>query len=623
MKGIILKMGDRIFLFLLLVLFLISGETEEISLSLNKDDIDRHYNWLITIMDKYHQTFDVYTDLGSAGNHFPVRAKMWGYGPKEAVSMNECCKDQPQLPGSSTCIKCTFKSVGKNWGGFYFMNGTLKGKDKEPQPNWGDEPDAGYDLTGASKVTFFARGEKGGERVEFFVGGIGWKVDWAGNSIVPEKPYPDSFPKISTGYITLSREWKKYTINIIDKNLTYVLSGFGWVTNANENKFKDITFYIDEIRWDKEHLNDLRFLVSYPSQESQKKFDIVMKNVAFTYDNSLVLISFLARGKTDDMRRAKILADSFTYAITHDRFYSDNRLRNAYMGGDLISFPGWEPNNRKNTVRMPGFWDCEKNKWFEDKFQVSTHTGNVAWAMIALISAYNRLGNNKYLKASEELGEWIEKNCRDNRGAGGYTGGFEGWEPNQKKLLYKSTEHNIDLYVAFLRLYEETRDKKWKERAYHAKRFVEAMWDKEEGKFWTGTLDDGVSINKNVIPLDVQAWAVLAFHGEECPFVKGLKFVEKNHSFGGGFDFNTDRDGIWYEGTAQMATAYQTIGQEEKSNNLINLIKTSQFRNGAIPAASRDGLTTGFDWLYFKREHIGATAWYLFAKLKVNPYWLK
>jgi len=39
--------------------------------------------------------------------------------------------------------------------------------------------------------------------------------------------------------------------------------------------------------------------------------------------------------------------------------------------------------------------------------------------------------------------------------------------------------------------------------------FVEAMWDAEEGKFWTGTAADGLTINKTVIPLDVQAWAVL------------------------------------------------------------------------------------------------------------------
>ncbi|RLB08494.1 MAG: hypothetical protein DRG39_08755, partial [Deltaproteobacteria bacterium] len=68
------------------------------------------------------------------------------------------------------------------------------------------------------------------------------------------------------------------------------------------------------------------------------------------------------------------------------------------------------------------------------------------------------------------LGEWIEENCKDIRGTGGYTGGYRGWEKTannpqgQTKILSKSTEHNINVYVAFSRLYKLTGDKKWKER---------------------------------------------------------------------------------------------------------------------------------------------------------------
>lgn len=293
------------------------------------------------------------------------------------------------------------------------------------------------------------------------------------------------------------------------------------------------------------------------------------------------------------------------------------------MGADLILFPGWTPNNRPNTVRMPRFWDCKEGKWFEDKVQVSTYTGNVAWAMIALISVFEKFREPEYLNASEKLGEWVEANCKDTCGAGGYICGFEGWEPNPKKLLYKSTEHNLDLYVAFWRLYEVTKDERWRERALHVKRFVEAMWDEVEGKFWAGTRGDGVSLNRDVLPLDVQAWAILAFREESNRYLRALTYAEQHHAVGGGFDFNTDKDGIWYEGTAQMAAAYQAIGQGEKSATLLNLIEGAQFQSGAIPAASLDGLTTGFDWLYYHRGHVGATAWYLFAKLGVNPYWLK
>jgi len=574
------------------------------------------FQWIKDMMDKYHKTFDVYTDAGSGGNHFPVMAKMWGYGSYDMIEMDECFADARQLhQNSATYIKATFRpQSGNSWGGFYFMNGIFLSNTEEPQQNWGDCTNAGFNLIGATKLTFFARGEKGGEQVEFFVGGIGW----------PDKPYRESLPKISTGYVTLSKEWKQYTIDLTGKDLRYVLSGFGWVTNAPRNLGQEITFYIDDIRFDLERPDDLRFIASYETLPTQKNdFDVVMRNVAFTYDNALALLAFLSNGSTDDLRRAEILADALVYASQNDRFYNDGRLRNAYASGDLKSFPGWRSDGKEGSARLPGFWDCEKKRWFEDEFCVSTHTGNVAWAMIALISAYERFDKEEYLSTAERLGEWVEENLRDNRGAKGYLGGFHGWEPNPKKLLYKSTEHNLDLYVAFTRLYELTGDPKWKERALHAKGFVLAMWDEREGKFWTGTMEDGVTINRDVVPLDVQAWAILALRDDVQKYMDALSYAEKHHAVGGGFDFDTDRDGIWYEGTAQMAVAYIAVGEKERAYRLIELIEKAQLPNGAIPAASKDGLTTGFNWFYFHRGHLGATAWYILAKLGVNPYWVK
>jgi hypothetical protein len=44
---------------------------------------------------------------------------------------------------------------------------------------------------------------------------------------------------------------------------------------------------------------------------------------------------------------------------------------------------------------------------------------------------------------------------------------------NPTKLMYKATEHNIDLYAAFLQLYLITGDEVWSERANHARQWVE------------------------------------------------------------------------------------------------------------------------------------------------------
>ncbi|NIM17440.1 MAG: hypothetical protein GTO45_35965, partial [Candidatus Aminicenantes bacterium] len=589
------------------------------------DSSELAVDYLKTTMDAFHNTLDIYTDLGAAGNHFNAPGMM----PDEtaAVSMDQCCTENP-LSGS-TCIQCTFQSQWYNYGGYYFLNGTLTGDETKPQCNWGDIPDAGFDLSGATSITFYARGETGGERVEFIVGGVGWAVDSQGNSTFPEQPYPDSFPKLRTGTITLTSQWEQYSIDLQGNDLSYVLSGFGWVATAVDNNHQNITFYLDDIYWNKPRLEELRLLLSYETNPTQEEdFDVVMRNVAFSYDNALALLVFLARGTEDDLSRAAVLADSFVHAIHNDRYYTGIWLRNGYMAGDLKQFPGWTPNNNENTARMPGFWNCEDDSWYEDNFQISTHTGNVGWVIIALLSSYQVLGDSDYLQAAQELGEWVEIHCKDNRGNGGYTGGYEGWEPETETLLYKSTEHNLDLYVAFYRLFEITSDETWLQRAVHAEIFVKSMWDETEGKFYTGTDDTGITINQEVIPLDAQTWAIMVFRDEQDLYLRALEYAEAHHRVDNGFDFNTDQDGIWYEGTAQMAVAYQAVGETGKAATLVTAVEDAQFENGAIPAASKDGLTTGFylpdnsPWLYYQRGHVGASSWYLFAKLGVNPYWI-
>lgn len=593
------------------------------------------FKHLETIMDKFHKTFDVYTDLSAAGNHFVTLGKISSEGDEDKVEIDLGSTVNPH--SGCTCIKNQFTANGDNWGGWYFMNGVLEADEIKPKLNWGDYCNAGIDLTEAKKLTFWARGEKGGEWVEFFAFGVGRNAETG----TPIAQCPDSSKKLSLGYKKLSKNWRKYTIELKMQDLSYVLGGFGWVTKASKNHNQNITFYLDDIQYDKSNLDKPRFLVSNETSCSSIDFDKVMKNIAFTYDNALALIAFLSRGTLEDMKRAKLIADALVYAINNDRYFTDDRLRNAYQGGDLILFPGWKPHGKENTVRMPGWWDQKAETWYEDRFAVSTHTGNIAWAIIALLSYYEKTGegqncdNNNYCKAAIRLGEWIEAHTKDTRGAGGYTGGYEGREkttnnPNEQiKLQWKSTEHNIDVYVAFIRLYEATKDKIWKDRALHAKAFVEAMWDDESGHFWTGTLDDGETKNIGPKPEDVNTWGLMAL-GNITKYGRGIRWVEDNcyteHCGFKGFDFNNDRDGVWFEGTAHMALAYQIIGDTTKAKIYLSELEKAQRKasnnNGkGIVAACHDDLTTGFDWSYYNRLHIGATAWFIFAKKGYNPYW--
>ena len=73
-----------------------------------------------------------------------------------------------------------------------------------------------------------------------------------------------------------------------------------------------------------------------------------------------------------------------------------------------------------------------------------------------------------------------------------------------------------------------------------------------------------------------------------------------------------------------MAVAYQIKEETEKRNIYVEELRKAQVsatnNNGkGIVAASHDGVTTGFEWEYFSRLHIGATAWYIFAERNYNP----
>ena len=581
-------------------------------------------SYLADVQDRFHKAYDVYTDADAAGNHFASRGRFpASVGDVQVPPMNEVWSQSPR--SGVTAIEAKFNSTqfgtgDEGWGGWYFLNGVLAGSEVSPGVNWGEHANAGVDLRGARRLTFWARGANGGERVEFFAFGVG-------NTKAPWMPCPDSAKKVSLGYVKLSSDWRKFTIDVSKANLRYVLGGFGWVTSVQENDGRDITFYLDDIQYDKPRLDEARFLVSFQTISSSESFDTVLRNVAYTYDNAAAAIAFLAAGQA---QRAKRIVDALVYAQSHDRYYKDGRLRNAYQAGDLVLPKGWTPNGRVGTVRMPGWYDVAQATWYEDEFQVSTNTGNMAWAMLSLVAYYEKQGGRKYLDAALKLGQWVQRNCRDTNGIG-YTGGYQGWEPSAsdstrpRKLTFKSTEHNIDLASAFGRLYALTGQAVWQERASSAKQFVISMWDGEGGKFWTGTQGDGVTPNKTVVPLDVQAWGVLLLRKK---YIGALDYAEKQLRVGQGYDFSqTDLDGVWFEGTSQMASAYRWMGNKIWSDQLIKFVAKSSTRAGGVYAADRDGLTTGFDlegrsepWLYYHRVHVGATAWLTMAAYGMNPF---
>ncbi|MDR0944365.1 MAG: hypothetical protein LBM41_07545 [Ruminococcus sp.] len=526
----------------------------------------------------------VYNDFEDGQNFFTQKAFMGdNYGIYNIPVMNEASEG---AYSGETCISASIDLKKEPWGGYMFINGILKEGSSEPELDFGDSPDAKIDLSGASKFVFYAKGETGNEEVEFLIGGLGDNG----------KPFPDS-AKYSMGYKNLSRNWTKYEINLSDLDMSEIGCGFAWVTNDTENKpATDITFFLDEMYY--EFDDKPMFVKSYAPRDVDETGDYAINNLAYVYDNACALI---ALSKAGDYDKAKKIADAMVFASENDRYYTDGRLRNAYANGDPLG------------------------TWYKDYYAVSSSTGNIAWAIIALTEAHKSFpDDDKYLDTAKRLGDFVLTLQSD---TGGFTGGYEGFEGQEFPVTYKSTEHNIDLITAFAKLSELTGDDKYKTASENAKDFVMSMYDPALHLFYTGTEADGVTINKDVLPLDCNTWAILALGDDFADGKAVLAEVEKQFNADGGYDFNTDKDGVWFEGTAQVALAYKTIGDEAKYNKILSFLNENTSENGSITAADRDYITTGFTvsgmddmpWRYAKREHLGATAWLAFVQLGVNP----
>lgn len=187
--------------------------------------------------------FYVYKEGNSAENNFFSTGNM---GDFRTFQGDGYCAESP-YEGLS-CFKISYEkdeATSYGWAGLYWQY---------PPNNWGNVP-KGYDLSGAKKLTFWARGKDGGEVInKFQVGGINGE-------------YRDS-GVTSIGPVTLSKEWKQYEIDLAKMNdsiiisnevkdcwpfmqpLSRIIGGFCWATSMDANQNNGITFYLDEIRFE-------------------------------------------------------------------------------------------------------------------------------------------------------------------------------------------------------------------------------------------------------------------------------------------------------------------------------------------------------------------------------------
>ncbi|WP_162795834.1 hypothetical protein [Nonomuraea lactucae] len=404
---------------------------------------------------------------------------------------------------------------------------------------------------------------------------------------------------------------------------------------------------------------------------------------AFVYDNALALIAYLSRPTRDNVRRAKIIGDTFRWIQENDETFTDGRVRQAYAAGPMTFYGGGPrfPGVRRDDGKAAFLWPFGFG---------GSAVGDIAWVGLSLAHLAARTGQRTYLDGAVALGEWIVTNSVSPYRYGGYLGGVQADGVTRQR--WASTEHNIDVYALFRALGGLTRDRAWYGRANVARDFVRAMWEPRAGFFWTGTqgagaADDPNEINKSPRPEDVNTWSFLSLRdrtfaraidwtarelattdrggvseNSELPAgyqVSGVTFSDVSKTATGPVPNGTgdnNRDAVWFEGTAHLAAALvarDSSGDRSRARRYLAEIASAQGALGAgqtvgltsdpdggrlsnpgeggtwtgSPLPARSGVVaassafdTGFGFGYFQRQHVGATSWYVMAALGVNPY---
>jgi hypothetical protein len=166
---------------------------------------------------KAHLPLAVYSEAGAPMPFIPS-----GYmGNVAAIKMDNEWKENPHSGKSSIKVQYT---ANDNWGGVVWQ---------APANDWGEQP-GGWDLTGAKKLSFWARGDNGGEKVGFAMGVLG-----------RDKPFYDT-AKVEQQNFILTKEWKQYEFSLTGSDLTRIKTGFMWVVGAHGQPF---TFYLDDIMY--------------------------------------------------------------------------------------------------------------------------------------------------------------------------------------------------------------------------------------------------------------------------------------------------------------------------------------------------------------------------------------
>jgi hypothetical protein len=253
--------------------------------------------------------------------------------------------------------------------------------------------------------------------------------------------------------------------------------------------------------------SEAAFVRSYEHADDESRLPAGLASTAFVYDNALAAIALVACGNVNS---ATIIGNALSLAARNDRTFKDGRIRNAYRPGPVS----------KGPPALPGWWDDNQKIWAEDAAQDGSSTGNVAWAALALLTLHQATKQETFLADAERLIDWVIANVST---GSGFRGGFHGYDPQQVRVTWISTEHNVDVYAAAAWLFRLTSERKYADAASEARQFLERAFDVDH--FLLGTKPDGNLADPSMLALDVQLWPWMAIPDAPAQWRSALNFA--------------------------------------------------------------------------------------------------
>lgn len=298
------------------------------------------------------------------------------------------------------------------------------------------------------------------------------------------------------------------------------------------------------------------------------------KDICYTYDEAVAAIAFQAKGDAVNARKVLDALKSMQYA--------DGSWNTAYY--------------------------CTSKAVQETQ----KHVGPVLWVAMAVAYYEKRTGDTQYHAMGDKAVQW---SLQFKQADGGVNGGLDF---NGTLLTWSSTEHNDDAYSAYTSFGYTT-------HAAQVKSYLDnTVWDAANLRWYAGR-------NDPTDPMDVNAWGVSALGTTGTrDYQRSLDYVMSHHrstqsvrvgattTTVDGFDFNSDRNDVWFEGMGQMILAFRLVGRTADADYFTTQLLKGQQSDGGVQYSLK-GTNNGY-WTMSKLKSVSASGWLIFAADGVNPF---